>query len=66
MGTTTRTKVLKVVGVGLAVTIVAAVAGVLVYRDNNLHAEERIVDAAYRAGFEEKQATVNRAALSYG
>ncbi len=66
MGRTTGRKVLKVVGIGLAVVIAAAAAGAFVYRDNNLHAEERIVDAAFKAGFTEKTATVNGATISYG
>ena len=58
-------KAVKVLGMALA-TVVAVAAGViLVYRDNNLHTEERLIAKAYEAGFFEKQAEVDGSTINY-
>ncbi len=56
---------LKTVGIVLAVLLVAAAAAVVVYRDHNLHADERMIARALDAGFVEKQADVNGATINY-
>jgi pimeloyl-ACP methyl ester carboxylesterase len=56
---------LKTVAVILAVLLVAAAAAVVVYRDHNLHADERMIARALDAGFVEKQADVNGAVVNY-
>ena len=60
-----RRKVCKVVAIVLGVVAVVAAVAVLVYRDGNLHAEERTIAHALDAGFVEKQATVNGATVNY-
>ncbi len=45
--------------------VVAGVLACLLYRNNNLHAEERLISSAYDAGFVEKQAVVNGATINY-
>ena len=57
--------VTKVVGVVLAVILVGAATAVVVYRDGNLHTEERTIARAYEAGFIEKQATVDGYTINY-
>ena len=58
-------RALKVVGIAIAVVAVACAIGIALYRDNNLHAEERLIAGALDAGFVEKQATVNGATINY-
>ena len=58
-------KAAKVVGIILGAVVVVATIGVVIYRGNNLHAEEHIIDRAFDAGFVEKQATVNGATINY-
>ena len=52
-------KALIVVGIALAAVSVVAAGAILVYRDDNLHTEERLIAKAYEAGFSEKQAEVD-------
>ena len=56
---------LKVVGTALAAFTIVAVTGTVIYCNNNLHAEERMIDRAFGAGFEEKQASVKGATINY-
>ena len=66
MKSSTRKKsVLKAASAVLGALVVAGAIGVAVYRDNNLHAEERMIDRAFGAGFIEKQAAVNGAVINY-
>ena len=58
-------KALKIGGIVCAVLVGAAVVGVVVYRDNNLNAEKRIISRAMDAGFVEKQAIVDGATINY-
>lgn len=55
----------KVVAIALGAVAIVAVAAVLIYRDGNLHAEERTIARAVDAGFVEKQATVDGATVNY-
>ena len=58
-------KALKVIGIVLGALVVAGGIAIAVYRDNNLHAEKRLIDRAFNAGFVEKQVTVNGATVNY-
>ena len=60
-----RRKAGKVAAIAFGIVAVAAIVAVLVYRDGNLHAEERVIERAYDAGFFEKQATVDGATVNY-
>ena len=60
-----KRKASKMVGIILAIIVAAAIIGITVYRDNNLHADERLITRALDAGFVEKQATVNGATINY-
>ena len=60
-----KKRALKVTGVVLGVLVVAGAVGVAIYRDNNLHAEKRMISKALDAGFVEKQATVDGAVINY-
>jgi hypothetical protein len=58
-------KAVKVLGMALATVAAVATSMILVYRDNNLHAEERLIAKAYEAGFFEKQAEVDGSTINY-
>ena len=58
-------KALKVTGFVLGVLAVAGATGIFLYRDSNLHAEERMIVRAFDAGLVEKQATVDGATINY-
>ena len=58
-------KALKVTGIVVGAVVVAAGVAIGFYCDNNLHAEQRMIDRALRAGFAEKQVTVNGATINY-
>ena len=61
-----RKKAFKVTGIVVGVLVLAGVIAGIVYCDNNLHGEERLISKALDAGFVEKQATVNGATINYG
>lgn len=56
---------LKVAGGIVAALLVAAGIAIAVYRDGNLHADERAIARAFDAGFVEKQTTVDGAVVNY-
>ena len=58
-------KAFKVIGIALAAVTVVATGAILVYRDDNLHTEERLIAKAYNAGFSEKRAEVDGATINY-
>ena len=58
-------KALKIMGIALAAVAVVAAGAILVYRDGNLHTEERLIAKAYEAGFSEKQTEVDGATINY-
>ena len=45
--------------------LVAAAVGIAVYRDHNLHTDERMIERAFDAGFTEKHVTVDDATINY-
>ena len=63
--TKTGKKVAKVLGISFAAIVVAAVIAVVIYRDGNLHGDERAIARALDAGFVEKQATTDGATVNY-
>ena len=65
MAIKSKRKASKMVGIILAIIVAAAIIGITAYRDNNLHADERLITRALDAGFVEKQATVNGATINY-
>ncbi len=56
----------KVIGISFAAIVVAAMISVMVYRDGNLHGDERAISRAFDAGFVEKQAIIDGMAVNYG
>lgn len=58
-------KAMRFAGAALGVVATAAIGAALVYRDNNLHTEERLIAKAYKSGFCEKQAIVDGATVNY-
>ena len=58
-------KVLKRAGIAMAVVVVATSIGIVVYRDNNLYAEERMITRALDAGFVEKRVQIKGIAINY-
>ena len=56
----------KVAAIALGIVATAAIGAVLLYRDNNLHEEERTIQRSIEAGFMEKQAKVDGATVNYG
>ena len=60
-----KRKPLRIVGIVLAVLVVAAGVGLALYRDGNLHAEERLIASTADAGFIEKQAVIDGATINY-
>lgn len=60
-----RHKALKIAGIAVAAVAVLAAGAILIYRDNNLHAEERLIAKAYEAGFSEKQAELDGSTINY-
>ena len=56
---TRKHRALKVVGIIAGVLVVGAGAAIGFYCDNNLHAEERIIERALNAGLVEKQVTLD-------
>ncbi|MBQ9042590.1 MAG: alpha/beta hydrolase [Eggerthellaceae bacterium] len=65
MSSAMRRKAGKVAAIAFGVVAMAAIVAVFIYRDGNLHAEERTIERALDAGFVEKQATVNGAVVNY-
>ena len=65
MKTMTKKKPLKVIGTVLLVLVAAGAIGTAIYRDDNLHGDERTIDRALAAGFTEKQAQVDGATVNY-
>ena len=55
----------KIAAIVVGIVAATAIIAVFVYRDNNLHAEQRMIERAYSAGFVEKQATVSGATINY-
>lgn len=49
----------------VGVLVVAAAAALALYVDRNRHGEARMIERAYAAGFEEKQAVVDGAVINY-
>ncbi len=64
-GVNHKKKALKVAGIALGALVAAGGIGIVVYRDNNLHADERAIARALDAGFVEKQAKVRDATVNY-
>ena len=65
---TESTKPHKAAKVALAVAIavvVAAAIAIAVYQDGNLHAEERLTDGAFAAGYSEKQTVIDGVLVNY-
>lgn len=58
-------RVLTAFGVVLLAVAVVAADALLVYRDENLHSDERLIAKAREAGFAEKQLQANGAAVNY-
>ena len=58
-------KALKVAGIVLLAVVLAAAIGIAIYRDNNLHADERIIAGTLDVGYAEKQVVVNGATINY-
>lgn len=58
-------KALKAAGIIVGAIVAAAGVALGFYCDNNLHAEQRMIDRALGAGFAEKSATVDGAAINY-
>lgn len=58
-------RVAKAVGIALAAIVAVSAIAVAVYRDGNLHTEERAIARAIDAGFAEKQAWVEGAVVNY-
>lgn len=56
---------LAIVGIVLLVIVAVVTVALLVYRDNNLHGEERLIAKAYGAGFTEKQSQIDGATVNY-
>lgn len=65
MSSATRRKASKVAAIALGALTVIAIAAVFIYRDGNLHAEERTIARALDAGFVERQAVVNGSTVNY-
>ena len=65
MSTKGKRRAGKVVAGVLGALVLVAAAAILVYRDDNLHAEKRTIDHAVGAGFVEKQATIEGATINY-
>ena len=65
MKTMTKKKPLKVIGTVLLVLVAAGAIGTAIYRDDNLHGDERAIDRALAAGFSEKQVQVDGATINY-
>ena len=55
----------RVVGIVIGALLVAAVAGIAIYRDGNLRAEARTIAKAIDAGFAEKTMVVDGATVNY-
>lgn len=58
-------KAFKVSGIALAAVSAFAAGAILIYRDNNLHAEERLIAKTYEVGFCEKKAEVDGSTINY-
>ena len=58
-------KALKITGIVAGAVVVAAGIAIGLYCDNNLHAEQRLIDRAFNAGFVEKQAAVKGVTVNY-
>ena len=65
MSDATGHKAGKAVAVAFGALAVIAIVAATVYRDGNLHAEERMIAHAVDAGFVEKQTTVGGASVNY-
>ena len=64
-GAKKKGRVAKAVAIAAVVLAAVATASVAMYRDVNLHAEQRLIDTALNAGFAEKQARVEGAVVNY-
>lgn len=56
---------LAIAGIVLLAVVAAAAIALLVYRDGNLHGEERLIQKSLDAGFTEKQVQIDDATLNY-
>ena len=65
MITVVKRKAGKVAAIALGTVAATAIGAVLLYRDKNLHEEERMIRRAIDAGFIEKQVDVDGATVNY-